>query len=501
MRFLKRPLDPLSWLAGFSATILTLGPAGCFAQAAAQDRTVSMPRVKIIDYRLKNGLRVLLAPDKASPVVSVCVTYDVGSRNEQPGRTGFAHLFEHLMFQGSENVGRGEADWLINGHGGRASGTTEPDRTNYFATLPANQLDLLLFIEADRMRALDINQENLDNQRAVVKEERRMRHENQPYGQVFMTLESLAYTSFAYKHSTIGEMLDLDAARLADVRSFFKVYYVPNNAVLTIAGAVDVAEARKSVARYFGAIPLGPAPPPVDVREAAFYKERRQILPDRLARLPRYSVAYRTVPGDHPDFYALSILAGILGGIQPAATNSPVGPGAASQSRRTTRLYQALMEQNLALRAHAEVEERRVGSLFLIEATLPSGGIVETVEKRIEEELARLQNEGPRAAELERVREWARVDAVALLLSAEEKAIRIGADTVCYNDPSRINALLPRLQAVTAADVQRVARQYLTRANRAVVVSQPAGGVPETGPVSPRPPTAGAGTTPGGGER
>src|SRR5437868_5988426 len=204
--------------------------------AGADDAAAATPRVEFADERLENGLRVLLAPDRAAPVVAISVTYDVGSRNEPPGRTGFAHLFEHMMFQGSENIGRGEHFVLVNDNGGTFNGTTNQDRTNYFATLPANQLELALFLEADRMRSLDISQANLDNQRAVVQEERRQSYDNQPYGQMREQMLDLAYTSFGYKHSTIGSMEDLNAATLEDVRSFFKTYYAPNNAAVAVVG-------------------------------------------------------------------------------------------------------------------------------------------------------------------------------------------------------------------------------------------------------------------------
>ena len=186
-------------------------------------------KVNFTDVRLDNGLRVILVEDHSAPVVSLCVTYNVGSRNERPGRTGFAHLFEHMMFQGSENVGKGEHFYLIFNNGGTMNGTTNEERTNYFQTVPANQLDLVLFLEADRMRSLDVSQENLDNQRQVVQEERRLGVDNQPYGRSRERLQELLYDNFAYKHSVIGSMADLNAATLEDVREFFRIYYAPNN--------------------------------------------------------------------------------------------------------------------------------------------------------------------------------------------------------------------------------------------------------------------------------
>src|SRR5216110_2548279 len=189
--------------------------------------------VQFTDHKLKNGLRVILSEDHSAPTYSISVTYNVGSRDERDGRTGFAHLFEHMMFQGSENVGKGEHFIIIENNGGGMNGSTSSDRTEYHETLPANQIDLGLFLESDRMKSLAINQANLDNQRETVKEEKRQTHDNQPYGQTFDTLFETAYDNFGYKHSTIGSMEDLNAASVKDVADFFKTYYAPNNAVLT----------------------------------------------------------------------------------------------------------------------------------------------------------------------------------------------------------------------------------------------------------------------------
>src|SRR5215212_8556784 len=219
-----------------------------------------LPPSEIDEYRLDNGLRVVLNPDESVPVVSCAVYYDVGSRNERPGRTGFAHLFEHMMFQGSENVPKAGHFQYIMKAGGTMNGTTSSERTNYYETLPANQLPLALWLESDRMRSLAVTQENLDNQREAVKEEKRLRYDNQPYGQVFDLLTSMVYKNFANAHSTIGSMEDLDAATVEDVQEFFRVYYAPNNAVLVLSGSFDVNEAKALIEKYFGTIPSQPKP-------------------------------------------------------------------------------------------------------------------------------------------------------------------------------------------------------------------------------------------------
>ncbi len=257
----------------------------------------STPRIQFTDTRLKNGLRVIIAEDHSAPVFSIVVNYNVGSRDERKGRTGFAHLFEHMMFKGSENVGPGEHPYLMFMYGGNMNGTTNKDRTLYYEIMPANQLDLALFLEADRMRSLEITKENLDNQRNAVQEERRLGVDNQPYGRSFEVIDELAYDNFAYEHSVIGSMTDLSAATVEDVASFFKTYYAPNNAVVAIVGDVNAKATLDKVRTYFESIPWQPAPPPVDMTEPPQTAERRTTIEDALARLPRLDLAYKIPPG------------------------------------------------------------------------------------------------------------------------------------------------------------------------------------------------------------
>src|SRR3954470_21599049 len=237
--------------------------------------------IKFTDMKLKNGLRVIVSEDHTAPTFSIAVTYNVGSADEKARRTGFAHLFEHMMFKGSENVGPGEHFTLVFNNGGNMNGTTNKDRTVYYETLPANQLDLALFLEADRMRSLAITKENLDNQRNAVQEERRLGVDNVPYGKSSNTLPMIAYQNFAYAHSVIGSMSDLSAATVEDVASFFKMYYAPNNAVIAIVGDVNPATTLEKIKKYFGAIPRQPNPPPVDVSEPAPTAERRVSMEDQ----------------------------------------------------------------------------------------------------------------------------------------------------------------------------------------------------------------------------
>ena len=246
----------------------------------------SAPKITFTDTKLKNGLRVIISEDRSAPVFGIAVNYDVGSRDERKGRTGFAHLFEHMMFKGSENVGPGEHPYLMFMYGGNMNGTTDKDRTLYYETMPSNQLDLALFLEADRMRSLDITKENLDNQRNAVQEERRLRVDNQPYGKTSLVIDELAYDNFAYEHSVIGSMEDLSAASVADVASFFKTYYAPNNAVIAIVGDVDTKTTLEKMRKYFENIPSQPAPPPVDMTEPPQREQRRALRADpRVAAL------------------------------------------------------------------------------------------------------------------------------------------------------------------------------------------------------------------------
>lgn len=453
---MKRPRWGLALLAAAgAAALVSAAPHRAWARSAGKTRS---PQVRFTDYKLPNGLRVLLSADHSAPVVAVSVTYNVGSRDERLGRTGFAHLFEHMMFQGSENVGKGEHPRMVGDNGGTMNGTTSQDRTNYFEAVPANQLEMGLFLEADRMRALDISQVNLDNQRAVVQEEKRQSYDNRPYGHMFEQVLDLAYSSFAYKHTTIGSMKDLDAATLDDVRQFFKTYYAPNNAVLAVVGDFEIGKAKELVKKYFGTIPRQPAPPAVTFTEPPPTQEQRRTITDALAPLPRYVAAYKTVPGDQKDFYALTLLADILG------------------QGRTSRLYTALVEKQLATSIGVDEDESRGPGLFFFSADVPPGGKVATIEQILDAELQKVQSEGIKPEELARAKTQARVSAVNRLQTALGRANQLSLYAVFFNDPNRINSLLPKLEAVSAEDVQRVARKYLVRENRVVLIVQPAKG-------------------------
>src|ERR1700719_192058 len=232
------------------------------------------PQIPIQQFKLDNGLRIVMSEDHSAPTYAISLTYNVGSHNERAGRTGFADLFEHMMFQGSGHVGKGEHMILVENNGGSMNGTTSEDRTNYFEAFAANQLDLGLFLEADRMRSLVINQANLDNQRNAVQEERRLGIDNQPYGLTFEAIDDTAYDNFANKHSVIGSMKDLNDASVEDVQTFFRIYYAPNNAVLTVVGDFKSDDALAKIKKYFGGIPKQPDPAAPDLSEPPQNGER-----------------------------------------------------------------------------------------------------------------------------------------------------------------------------------------------------------------------------------
>src|SRR5687768_17090109 len=289
--------------------------AAVAAIAAALGTTLpaqTAPSIKFTESKLANGLRVIIAEDHTAPVYSIVVHYMVGSKDERKGRTGFAHLFEHMMFKGSENVGPGEHFMQVFTNGGTMNGTTNKDRTLYYETLPSNQLDLGIFLEADRMKSLEITKENLDNQRNAVQEERRLGVDNQPYGRTFEVVDTLAYDNPAYEHSVIGSMDDLNAAAVDDVASFFKTYYAPNNAVLAIVGDVDTKLALEKVRKAFESIPSQPQPPRIDLTEPPQKAERRQTVADSLARLARVDIVFKVPPRLTPDDDAVQVLGTVL---------------------------------------------------------------------------------------------------------------------------------------------------------------------------------------------
>jgi predicted Zn-dependent peptidase len=369
-----------------------------------------------------------------------------------------------MMFKGSENVGPGEHFYTIFSNGGTMNGTTSKERTLYFETMPANQLEAGLFLEADRMRSLAIAKDNLDNQRQAVQEERRQSRDNQPYGRTNEAVDQLAFDNPAYKHSVIGSMEDLNAASTQDVASFFQTYYAPNNAIVAVAGDVTAAGVRGLARTYFESIPAQPAPPAVDVTETPQRSERRLSLEDPLARLPRLDVSYRIASDLSPDGDAIDVLNLVL------------------SSGRSSRFYENIVRQKqLAVNLNAFAAESRGPRLLRIVATPTPGKSVDELETAIEEEIGRVQG-GPIADwEMDKARNTARRQLVSGLGQSLSRAIQLAEYALIFNDPGRINTAYERLAKVTAADVQRVAKQYLTRENRSVIVTRPAPPAPKGG--------------------
>ena len=446
----------------------------CAAGAIAQQAPSAIPKIKFTDTRLDNGLRVLISEDHYAPVYAIAVAYKVGSKDERPGRTGFAHLFEHMMFKGSENVGMGELDFLIFTNGGNSNGTTNTDRTSYFEVLPRNQLSLGLFLEADRMRGLVITQENLENQRQAVKEERRLSGDNMAYGNTSEKLEELVYDNFAYHHSVIGSMADLDAASVDDVKQFFKTYYAPNNAVVALVGDLDTKDTLAKVKKYFGNIPRQTPPVPADLTEPAKNGERRGKLDDPLARLTRIDLAWRIPPSDTPEARALTSAAQILGG---GGGFGGRGGGGGNNSRLYLKLVQ---EKELVTNVSCNTDRRVGPGMFHISATLRPGKTAEEVEGLIGEEIARLHAEPVTDKELARVRINIRRGAESRL-TALSRAQALADAAAVFDDPNKVNTDSDLQLAVTAAEIQRAAKAYLVTANEVVLATVPAAGAGQGG--------------------
>lgn len=424
--------------------------------------TFQLPPTPIEEFTLANGLRVVFSPDHAMPVVSVAVYYDVGSRNEREGRTGFAHLFEHMMFQGSENVPKAAHFQYIFNAGGTMNGTTSTERTNYFETLPSNYLPLAFWLESDRMRSLKVTQENLDNQRNAVQEEKRLRYDNQPYVNAFLRMNELIFANPANAHSTIGSMEDLDAATIDDVREFFRIYYAPNNAVLSVVGDFDSAEARDLIDKYFGSIPSQPLPPPVDVSEPDPVAVPTETYHDTLAPAPAFVLGWKIPARRTPDFYAISLAGTLL------------------FEGDSSRLYQKLVKgDESVVSIEGGVDERRGPSALYIFALPKPGEEVETIRRQIFDEISRIAQDGPTEAEMEKLRNSLSNDAVRGRQSTMYRAQRLAEFALYDSDPRLVDSELDQYLNVTAADIKRTTARYLDNMNRVVLDIIPAASAEE----------------------
>lgn len=420
-------------------------------------KTFQVPVTPIEQFTLDNGLRVVLNEDHSVPVVSIAVYYDVGSRNEREGRTGFAHLFEHMMFQGSENVPKAAHFQYISNAGGTMNGTTSSERTNYFQTLPANQLPLALWLESDRMRSLSVTQENLDNQREAVKEEKRLRYDNQPYVNGFLRLFEMSFKNPANSHSTIGSMEDLDAATVEDIREFFRIYYAPNNAVLSIAGDFDREVAQALVEKYFATILRQPEPPPVDVSEPDEVAQNSDTFFDKLAPVPAFAVGWKIPPRRTPDFYALSLASNLL------------------FEGESARLYQKLVKgEESVVQIQGGTDERRGPSgLFIVVIPKPDRDGAQ-IRESILKEINDLASAGPSAEEMEKLRNNLFNGAVRSRQSSIFRAQQLAEFALYDGDPALFNTDLENYLKVTRAQIRDAVARYLETDNRVLLEILPA---------------------------
>ena len=415
--------------------------------------------VPVVYYKLPNGLKVVISEDHNAPVVAVAVYYNVGFRVEPKGRTGFAHLFEHMMFQGSANVKKFDHVKFVEANGGNTNGHTDFDYTNYYETLPSNRVEMGLWLEADRMRSLDISEENLKNQQNVVSEEVRVNVLNQPY-QFFEWIElwKNAFTNWNNSHNGYGELDEINAATIEDVRNFFKTYYAPNNAVLTIVGDVDPAQVKKMVEKHFASIPSQTAPPKPDLTEPAQMKEKRVSQPDKLANLPALATGYHVPAQNSPDFPAVALLVQIL------------------QGDDSSRWYQRLIkEKELTLDLTGGLnyfgnEFDYTGPMIMTtRTTYKPGHTADEVLKEMDAVTAEVVAKGVTEKELADAKVRYRSNFYSQLESSFGKAHLLSVLALFRDDPNQINSLLTPFENVTAAQVKAAAAKYLVASNRTVI--------------------------------
>lgn len=421
---------------------LLLFPALAVCLAAAD----APPPLRITEKPLPNGLKVVLAEDRSRPVINLQVWYHVGSKDEKPGRTGFAHLFEHMMFRGSKNVKPEEHMRLVREAGGEVNAYTSFDQTVYWQTFPSNYLERMIWLEADRMRSLDVSEENFKKEREVVKEERRLRIENPPYGMLGEDVFAAAYTTYPYKHTPIGSMEDLNKAAIEDVRAFHSVYYVPNNATVVIVGDFDTKEALAMVEKHFASIPKGKDVPRVTATEPPQTAMREKTV--RYANVPLEAVvnAYQLPPMNHPDRYALEIASNIL------------------SSGQSSRLYRRLVyEEQSAVAAAGETNFLEGPSVFFGFAIANQGKNIKEIANSLEYTFDELKKSPVPDDELTKAKNQVIAGFITGRETVQAKADFLGAVAVLYGDPQRYNTELANYQKVTAADVQRVARKYFVK--------------------------------------
>ena len=428
-----------------AAALLTLAAP---IVAGAQSTPIASPKLQVERYTLPNGLTVLLSEDKSTPVVAVDLWYHVGSKNEKPGRTGFAHLFEHVMFEGSEHVPDGEHLKLVEAAGGDINGSTTSDRTNYYDVVPSSELETALWLESDRMGYLlpVLTADKLNTQRDVVKNERRQRVDNQPFGSQADIIPAAIYPATnPYSWSVIGSMADLSAASVDDVKEFFRTYYAPNNATLAIVGDFDPAKTKAWIAKYFGTIPSGPAITRPVVAPTTLSENKRLVLEDSKARLPQLMFVWPTVGTDSPDALALQGLASVL------------------TRDRTSRLAKLLVyDRQLATNVNARSgSDENTGEFYIRVSPRPNASLTE-IERLVDSVVTSMVAAPPPEREVERLKKTTLVGAISGLQSVLDKAEELLDGQTFFGNPTYLTDVeLPAYRALSPADVHRVALKYL----------------------------------------
>jgi predicted Zn-dependent peptidase len=421
---------------------------------------LSAAMLTLEQYQLTNGLKVVLNPDASAPLVAINLWYHVGSKNERPGRTGFAHLFEHMLFSGSEHVGNNEHFRYVQAVGGVLNGTTFFDRTNYFETLPSNYLALGLWLESDRMGFFlpALTQEKLDIQREVVKEERRQRYDNVPYGTAFERLLGLAFEpDYSYHWPTIGSMEDLGAASLDDIREFFKTWYHPSNAVLTLVGDFNIEDAKKLVEQYFGDIPAGSPVPGFTLQRKPAGQEKRETFASQV-QLPRIYRLYHLPKMGEPDWTHADLLTTVLA------------------SDKASRLDRVLVhEKQIAQDVATYVLPTEGTGMLMLQATAREGVAIEEIEAAIDEEVSKLAIGGITEDELTRAKNRAEIEFAHQIETFDARADLIGMMATYFDDPMMIHNWLDPYRAATADDLAHIARKYLIPENRVTSLFVPDG--------------------------
>jgi len=415
------------------------------------------PKLNFTTHTLTNGLKVILLEDHSVPVINLQMWYHVGSKDEQSGHTGFAHLFEHLMFKGSAHVGPDDHSRIIEAMGGYDNAETNDDSTDFFETFPSNDLETILWLEADRMGSLNVDQANFTSEREVVKEERRLRVENEPYGYLEEDLRAAAFTTHPYHHVPIGSMEDLDKATLADVRAFFQTYYKPNNATLVIVGDFNSDQALAWTQKYFDGIPASVKPIPRNIpQEPAQTEERKVNKSYSNTPLPAAVIGYKMPARYAPDAYPLELASDILAGGE------------------SSRLYQELVyKQQIAVQAAGFGDFAEDPNLFWAYAIMNQGHTAQEGEKAVVDVLDELKKQPVEAEELEKAKNQEIAAEVLGRDSDEDKAVAIENAAVIGKDPNLVNTELDRYLAVTPSDIQRVAKEYFVPAHATVLSVTP----------------------------